>query len=44
LSCEDALTGVSDFEPCWPTTLGGIRAFADHVVDAHRALAERIKQ
>jgi amidase len=39
-----AIKDLFDFKPGWKSTLGGIRALKDHVVDAHCAFAERIQR
>ncbi len=39
-----AIKDLFDFKPGWPSTLGGIRALKDNIVDAYCAFAERIER
>lgn len=39
-----AMKDLFDFHPGWPSTLGGIRALKDHVIDAYCVWAERMEQ
>ena len=39
-----AIKDLFDFKPGWPTTLGGIRALKNNVVDSYSPFAERIER